>query len=536
MLALMKASHRPMAHDSDSESDSDSEEEVAQCINDSGTFVVMDLEAEDLIVERPEKKEAGCACVNPILRRERTQVVCTSCGHLSENTENTLNESFSVSSNNCNVSSNSSVAIRAVGKGSYRMQKAFFKSIADYSKQRRADLMRMVVKWDDTATRNNIPKVVIRAAVSMFIKINEAKRVYRNEGKKGVLSACLYYACYMNNTTKTPSEIAAFSGIMEKYHSRGDRELHSLCEQGIIEIPTNIDPILHYVKRYMYILSIDPMYMPFVLDIIERAERNFIHIRYNSRNNSKCVGAIWMLINRVEELREKITKEQVEKSCEISKTTFIRYYNDVLRRFPKLLRKSFVQHRIPMEYEWQLIFDESDARRAARRRYAKLAVHERTEADTVVPCSPVIRGVSKHCSELHGAVGARWEAEDLAASKPISSAERRAGRVAHLAARALGRSHVYLQGSAEASKKKIAAKKPVRHDLIAMGLATQHKDKAPEFAACEPVMTADGSTMTVIEPEQAGVMVSIKLAPMTKADRLANRIAKVRAKNLARGG
>ena len=186
----------------------------------------------------------------------------------------------------------------------------------------------------------------------MFATIKEAGYVFRKDGKKGVISACLYYACYNNGISKTPSEIAQFSNIEEKFHSFGDRILHDLNELGVIEIPIKVAPITDYVTRYMTLLEIPMKYKKFVLELIARADKKHIHILHDSKNNTKCVGAIYMLIDRVPDLSKRITKEMIEKDCGISKTTFIRYYN-VLCDHYKCLKKIFKRNGISMKSEWR---------------------------------------------------------------------------------------------------------------------------------------------------------------------------------------
>ena len=164
----------------------------------------------------------------------------------------------------------------------------------------------------------------------------------------------MYYACYNNNISKTPSEIAQFSNIEEKFHSLGDRILHDLNEKGIISIPVKINPIVDYVNRYIELLEIPKKYTSFIIDLIKRADEKKIHILHDSKNNTKCVGCIYMLVERTPELKKRITKDKIEAECGISKTTFIRYYN-ILCSFYKLIKKVFKKHQIPMKLEWKTV-------------------------------------------------------------------------------------------------------------------------------------------------------------------------------------
>lgn len=299
------------------------------------------------------EKNASCNGCGGVLYASGTIVTCQSCGVETSNTSNITEDDYSTSATtNCNISSNGFITLKMVGKGSQRYHRNMLKTCADYSKYSKINTLKDMNNWNSQSKKHHIPKNVILEANDMFAKIKEHGYVFRKDGKKGVLSACLYYACYNNGISKTPSEIAQFSGIEEKFHSLGDRILHDLNERDIIKIPIKINPIEDYVDRYIELLDIPKKYRQFIIELIYRAEKKHIHILHDSKNNTKCVGAIYMLVDRVPELRKKITKEKIDQECGISKTTFIRYYN-VLCQYYKKLKKVFKRHQIPMKDEWR---------------------------------------------------------------------------------------------------------------------------------------------------------------------------------------
>ncbi len=280
-------------------------------------------------------------------------LVCKDCGIETFNNIGGTEEEYSTSAiTDCNVNSNGFMALKMTGKGSYGYQRSLLKTCANYQQYRKVSTLKDMNNWNNNSEKYHIPKNVIQQANDMFDKIKKRKIVFRKDGKKGVLSACLYYACYDNNISKTPSEIAQFSNIEEKFHSHGDRILHSLNELGIIQIPAKINPTSDYVNRYMELLDIDKKYKQFIMDLIDRAEEKKIHILHDSKANTRAVGAIYMLIERTPELKAKITKEIIEKECGISKTTFIRYYK-ILYKYYKLVKKIFKRHTISMPNEWR---------------------------------------------------------------------------------------------------------------------------------------------------------------------------------------
>jgi len=106
-----------------------------------------------------------------------------------------------------------------------------------------------------------------------------------------------------------------------------------------------------YIRRYFMLLNIPNKYQSFIIDIIERADKKYLHINNESRGSTKCIGAIYMLCSRIPELYY-ITRDIISRECKISKTSFIKYYA-MLYANGMLLKKIFRKHKIPMPIEWK---------------------------------------------------------------------------------------------------------------------------------------------------------------------------------------
>jgi transcription initiation factor TFIIIB Brf1 subunit/transcription initiation factor TFIIB len=319
----------------------------AQSINYQPGNISIDEEVKFTNIEQTSL----CTSCNGVLYLSYNIPVCGTCGAEMQNTANIVEEEYATSAiTDCNVNSNGFISMKIVGKGAYGYNRSLLKTSASYSKYRKISTMKELNNWAIQSKKHHIPKNVLQEANDMLASIKEYGIVFRNT--KVVMSGCLYYACYNNGISKTPSEIAQFCGIEEKFHSLGDRILHDLNERGIIQIPIKINPISDYVDRFLELLEIHKKYRSFVLDLIARAEKKHIHIIHDSKHNTKAVGAIYMLCERVPELRKKISKERIDTECGISKTTFIRYYN-VLCDHYKLIKPIFKKHHIPMKSQWR---------------------------------------------------------------------------------------------------------------------------------------------------------------------------------------
>jgi transcription initiation factor TFIIIB Brf1 subunit/transcription initiation factor TFIIB len=250
-----------------------------------------------------------------------------------------------------NVSGNSFMSFNIVGKNSYCYQRSFLKTCANYSSYRRNNNRKDMYNYNYQYEGAKIPKNAIKLAIELFSQIKEKGYVFRGNGKKGVLGACLFYACVMNNITKTPRKIASIMGIEDRFLSQGDRKVQELNEAGIIKIPTTLDPLRDYLDQHFPALGIPGKYKEFIVDVITRAEKKNIHIQNDSRTTTKCIGAIWLLINRVKALNT-ITNDTIVKECDISRSTFNRYYTLLLNN-GKILKPVFKRHKIPMPNNWK---------------------------------------------------------------------------------------------------------------------------------------------------------------------------------------
>ena len=277
-------------------------------------------------------------------------VHCVGCGIETIIIDDNNKFSFTVDKDH-NTSNNSFMSFNFIGKNSYCYQRSFLKTCANYSSFRKNNNRKDLYNYNYQYEGKKIPKNAIKLAIELFSKIKENNYVFRGNGKKGVLGACLFYACVMNHITKTPREIASVMEIEERFLSQGDRIVQELNEKNIISIPTILRPLKDYLDQYFPALLIPEHYKQFIIDVIERAEKKHIHILNDSRTTTKCIGAIFLLINRVKDLKH-ITKDIIVKECSISKSTFIRYYNLLLINY-KILKPVFKRHRIPMPISWK---------------------------------------------------------------------------------------------------------------------------------------------------------------------------------------
>jgi hypothetical protein len=300
-----------------------------------------------------------CALCNEEGVAQDSLITCHKCGFTWHDTESDGNTNRVLLDHN--TSNNTFMTFNVVGKNSYQFQRSLLKTCSDYASFRKYDNKLKLFNYAYTHEGNKIPKDIIMAAVELFNQIKMAGLVFRKNKKLGVQGMCLYYTCARKEGfAKTIQDIAMLMKIEERFLSFGDKVLQDLNEQNIIDIPVFIDLIKSLVIQYFSLLKLPEKdekynYQQFVIDLIYRAEYKKIHIRHDFRPKTKCIGAIYMLLERMKSnpLFATITKDDIVKEYNISKSTFVRYYK-ILCVYNTKIKKVFKKHKIPMPLKWKI--------------------------------------------------------------------------------------------------------------------------------------------------------------------------------------
>jgi len=307
-----------------------------------------------------------------------TGFICSGCGKQGEYCyDNVIDASDLASSgnesSNYNTSSESSIPLTITGPGGHTQKRGIISSHASYKKtQERTTRSQIHNTLNGTDSGQKIPDDVIREAADLFLHIQKKNIILRGGRRKGTMAACLDRKCRQRGLPRKCSEIANMFRIDRDTLSVGHRILDKFLENGTIEIEsseTNFKDydgeieIVGYINRYFKSLGI-PLddgegnfgdleinymeekaagglehidafsgeqghhnYKQFSLDLI-RFTRHF-KIADTSMDSSKCAGVIYILAMRFPQL--KISVEDIERECDISKTTFCKFSKEVVK-------------------------------------------------------------------------------------------------------------------------------------------------------------------------------------------------------------
>lgn len=222
---------------------------------------------------------------------------------------------------------------------------------SDYKRTQKRMIFTLLTKNNYDYNGPKIPKNVLVSAGLEYNAIQQIiiegnngtckKFVRRGDVKDRVIGALIKLECNNVGIPIKNRDIAKFMKLPTQGISKGEDILRALHNEGKIELQLNEKKAEGFTIRYLENLNIitedeglglaispeEERYKNFILDIVKLSiEKN---IGMSSIMSSKIVGAIWILINK---LNLNITYKTVEKCCdEIRKSTFKRFSEELLK-------------------------------------------------------------------------------------------------------------------------------------------------------------------------------------------------------------
>ena len=248
-----------------------------------------------------------------------------------------------------NTSDTSFMPFRFTGQDSARYHKTLLKSSSNYSLYSKNSNIKNLQRYNDQYKGKKVPKFAIIIAIDLFCKIKQY-RIFRNNGKRGVIGGCLIQACLGLGIPRTPREISALLNIEEKFLSQGNGIIEEMSEIGRIELIYK-DPLRGYIDQFLDSLEIDEKHTDFLVELITKANSKKITENKDCRPTTKCAGAIYFLSERI---KLGVSGEDISRVCDVTRNTFDKYYK-LLHKKEGLLRNVFKKYRMPMNKKWRRV-------------------------------------------------------------------------------------------------------------------------------------------------------------------------------------
>ena len=313
--------------------------------------------------ERSVKKREFCdLCSNALYVGDEGYLICsnTACGIIYYDTLDETAEwrYYGANDNNsgdptrCGMPTNpllkeSSFGCKVIcnGRSSYEMRKIRrytewqsmpYKEKSQYDEFERIKIM---------ANQKGIPKLIIDDALRMYKKISEEK-TFRSLNRDGIIAASIYISCRMNETPRTPKEIASIFYLDNTSATKGCKNaliiLNKLEKNMNVEDKTMMCQTkpTAFIERYCSKLNMNAELTKLCFFIALRIEKNNL-IPENTPHSVAC-GIVYFISQYC---HLNVTKKDVRLVSEVSEVTI----NKCFKKIEKL-KDQLVPSKIKEKY------------------------------------------------------------------------------------------------------------------------------------------------------------------------------------------
>lgn len=180
-----------------------------------------------------------------------------------------------------------------------------------------------------------IPEMIIKEAHVLY-KIISSTKISRGANRKGIIAACVYFGCKINNVPRSTNEIASVFSISIPIMTKGCKKFQEIMQMNKVDInrihKTNTITIDDFIDRFCSKLQLS------LEDIINIKHISYLAQVYNLVNDntppSMASGCIYLYIK---ECGLDYHKKQISDVCKISEVTINKCYKKLEVNKDKLI-------------------------------------------------------------------------------------------------------------------------------------------------------------------------------------------------------
>jgi transcription initiation factor TFIIB len=169
-----------------------------------------------------------------------------------------------------------------------------------------------------------IPEVIIKEAHVLY-KIVSCTKITRGANRKGIIAACVYFSCKINNVARSTNEIAVIFAILPTVMTKGCKKFQEIMQINKVDINrihnANTITIDDFIERFCSKLEICDD------DIFNIKHISYLAQIYNLINDNTppamAAGCIYLYIK---EFEFSIHKKDISDVCKISEVTINKCY------------------------------------------------------------------------------------------------------------------------------------------------------------------------------------------------------------------
>ena len=210
----------------------------------------------------------------------------------------------------------SSVSLKSYGKTMNQIRKYQQYQGMPYKER---SLYKVFVEIQEICTKNNIPLKIINEAKSLYSIISSTK-ISRGANRKGIIAACVYFACKECGVPRSSKELAGMFSITITVMTKGVKRCQEIISMNKVNKnrlskTDSINP-LHLIERFCNKLSLENKDINLIIKICEKAIKD--NIISENTPPSIAAGCIFYFI-KLNEIN--ITKKDISDICKISEVT-----------------------------------------------------------------------------------------------------------------------------------------------------------------------------------------------------------------------
>jgi len=180
-----------------------------------------------------------------------------------------------------------------------------------------------------------IPEMIIKEAHVLY-KIVSTTKITRGSNRKGIIAACVYFSCKINNVPRSTNEVASIFSLSGTIMTKGCKKFQEIMQLNKVDINrihnTSTITMDDFIDRFCSKLELNQE------DVSNIKHISYLSQVYNLINDntppSMAAGCIYLYIK---ELEYDIHKKTISDICKISEVTINKCYKKLENHKDKLI-------------------------------------------------------------------------------------------------------------------------------------------------------------------------------------------------------
>jgi len=201
---------------------------------------------------------------------------------------------------------------------------------------RERSLLKVFDEISSVCKLNNLPNRIISEANSLY-KIISTTKISRGANRKGIIAACVYFSCKINDVARSTSEIADIFSLKITVMSKGCKKFQEIMQMNKLDInrinKTNTISIDDFIDRFCSKLNLSSEDILNIKSISTLAQ---LHKLVNENTPPSMAGGCIYLYIKLADI--DIHKKHISDVCKISEVTINKCYKKLEPHIDKLIR------------------------------------------------------------------------------------------------------------------------------------------------------------------------------------------------------